>query len=298
MLNNTILSSRFAILKKKKNLRIMKLCYRLFAIALAFGTLSTFQFYQVEAEQPKTHPDGTCVETTLNDKSGTCTPLGMPPMVEGSSYLSSEFANAKNKDIFGCCTKSSSSTEDELTPSKIGEMPQFTTEQSLKVLESAKKAWNHGNGVWPQMSMAERIEAIEKFLDALHEQRTTIINLLMWEIGKNHPDATAEFDRTIAFCKQVIEVIRTDADFAGVWKTVGSTKAFVRRAAIGIILALGPYNYPLNETYATIIPALLMGNIVLLKIPTVGGLVHFLTSTYPMWAFEKPQVNSFATPTF
>ena len=32
----------------------------------------------------------------------------------------------------------------------------------------------------------------------------------------------------------------------------------VRRAAIGIMLAVGPFNYPLNETYATLIPALLV----------------------------------------
>jgi len=57
----------------------------------------------------------------------------------------------------------------------------------------------------------------------------------------------------------------------------------VRRAAIGIILCLGPFNYPLNETYATLIPALLMGNVVLMKIPTVGGLAHLLT----MEAFAK-----------
>jgi len=42
-------------------------------------------------------------------------------------------------------------------------------------------------------------------------------------------------------------------------------------------------NYPLNETYATLIPALLMGNVVLMKIPTIGGLVHLLT----MEAFQK-----------
>ena len=29
-------------------------------------------------------------------------------------------------------------------------------------------------------------------------------------------------------------------------------------------------NYPLNETYATLIPALLMGNVVVMKVPTVG----------------------------
>ena len=44
-----------------------------------------------------------------------------------------------------------------------------------------------------------------------------------------------------------------------------------------MILALGPANYPLNETYAMIIPALLTGNVVVVKIPAVGGLVHLLT---------------------
>lgn len=79
-------------------------------------------------------------------------------------------------------------------------------------------------------------------------------------------------------CKQVIDVIRTDPEFASSWQTVGSVKAHVRRAAIGIIMCLGPMNYPLNETYATLIPALLMGNVAIMKIPTVGGLAHLLTS--------------------
>jgi len=98
------------------------------------------------------------------------------------------------------------------------------------------------------------------------------------------------------FGRQVMKVIRGfnindesevnaeyDDEFGGSWKSIGSTMAFVRRAAVGIVLCLGPMNYPLNETYATLIPALLMGNVVLMKIPTVGGLVHLLT----MEAFQK-----------
>lgn len=92
------------------------------------------------------------------------------------------------------------------------------------------------------------------------------------------------------FClTQVIQVIQTELDFGGAsWQAQGSSAAsslftFVRRAALGIVLVLGPYNYPLNETYATLIPALLMGNVCILKIPTVGGLVHLLT----LQAFAK-----------
>lgn len=60
-------------------------------------------------------------------------------------------------------------------------------------------------------------------------------------------------------------------------KTVSGVTARVRRAAIGVMLALGPFNYPFNETYTTLIPALLMGNVVVMKIPGVGGLAHVLT---------------------
>ena len=63
------------------------------------------------------------------------------------------------------------------------------------------------------------------------------------------------------------------------------TKAYVRRAAIGIVMCLGPMNYPLNETYATLIPALLMRNVAIMKIPTVGGLAHLLTSKWTCCAY-------------
>ena len=34
---------------------------------------------------------------------------------------------------------------------------------------------------------------------------------------------------------------------------------------MGIVVCMGPYNYPLNETFTTLIPALIMGNTVICK---------------------------------
>jgi len=87
-----------------------------------------------------------------------------------------------------------------------------------------------------------------------------------------------------------LDVVKTDPEYSAGWQTIGSTKAFVRRAAIGIIMCLGPMNYPLNETYATLIPALLMGNVAIMKIPTVGGLAHLLTSKFVLVA-DWPTCN-------
>jgi glyceraldehyde-3-phosphate dehydrogenase (NADP+) len=203
------------------------------------------------------------------------------------------------EDVHGCCTvteegPSSSTVFDRPV---IGKMVQMSKDQITDVLTDAEKAWDGGSGTWPQMSLRERLIAIEKLLSELElNQREKMVEVLMWEIGKNRIDAESEFDRTIAFGRQVMRVIRgtttstipsdgtdNDSSFGGSWQSIGSTMAFIRRAAVGIVLCLGPMNYPLNETYATLIPALLMGNVVVMKIPTVGGLVHLLT----MEAFQK-----------
>jgi glyceraldehyde-3-phosphate dehydrogenase (NADP+) len=173
-----------------------------------------------------------------------------------------------------------------LRPVVIGRMPQMNAEQTLSVLQHAKNAWRGGSGAWTQMSLQQRMQSIRNFFAELSKQREAIIRVLQWEIGKNRPDAEAEFDRTVTFCEQLLEVLETHPEFQNTaWETIPGTSvsAVTRRAAIGIILALAPYNYPINESYATIIPALLMGNVVILKIPTTGGLAHLLT----MEAFEK-----------
>ena len=53
--------------------------------------------------------------------------------------------------------------------------------------------------------------------------------------------------------------------------------ARVRRGPVGVVLFLAPFNYPLNEMYAMLIPALLMGNTVVMKLPTIGGQCHLAT---------------------
>ena len=80
---------------------------------------------------------------------------------------------------------------------QIGKMPQFSTEDALKVLSQAVKAWDGGSGAWPQMSMEERCTALETFFDELLKKKEELVTILMWEIGKNHKDAEAEIDRTV-----------------------------------------------------------------------------------------------------
>src|SRR5437868_4535996 len=48
--------------------------------------------------------------------------------------------------------------------------------------------------------------------------------------------------------------------------------AQIRRVPLGVTLCMGPFNYPLNETFTTLIPALIMGNTVVVKMSRYGEL--------------------------
>lgn len=159
----------------------------------------------------------------------------------------------------------------------VGRMAQMKSSDSLQAVDAAKAAWKSGQGLWPQMRPQERIEAMEKFVEGMMLRRSEIVQALMWEICKNTADAESEFDRTITFIKSTIGAYRQVLAKDG-WDLIAGVTAGVRRLAVGIMLCMSPFNYPLNEAYATLIPALLLGNVAIMKVPATGGLSHFLTA--------------------
>lgn len=155
----------------------------------------------------------------------------------------------------------------------IGSTPLLTSKESLAALDAAVKAYDQGHGIWPTMSVAERIEHVEKFLVKMREQRKAVINLLMWEIGKSQKDSEKEFDRT---CDYIVDTINSlkelDRRSSGFVYEQG-IMAQIRRVPLGVALCMGPYNYPLNETFSTLFPALIMGNTVVFKPAKYGVLL-------------------------
>jgi aldehyde dehydrogenase (NAD+) len=155
----------------------------------------------------------------------------------------------------------------------IGSHPQMGAEESDLMVAAAARAYDRGRGEWPTMSVARRIECMQRFLQAMVQRRGRVVNLIVWEIGKSLEDAAKEFDRTVEYVQATIEALKdldnTDSRFQVVEGTIGQ----VRRTPLGVVLCMGPYNYPLNETFCTLVPALLMGNTVVLKPPQYGTLV-------------------------
>ena len=156
----------------------------------------------------------------------------------------------------------------------IGQVPAMDENAALDALNAAVRAWDHGRGPWPTMSVAARVTAVEKFAAEMSKVREEVVNLLMWEIGKSFDDSSREFDRTVQYIHKTVDAVkeldRTNSRFS----LDGGVIAQVRRAPLGVCLSMGPFNYPLNEMYTTLIPALIMGNTAVVKPPKFGVLLH------------------------
>ena len=169
--------------------------------------------------------------------------------------------NGKQANVYSTLLCDSKDKE----PTLIGNTPEMSGEYALKALDSAYKAFNHGQGSWPTMKVYERINCMENFVDRMILKRDEIVKLLMWEIGKNLNDSIKEFDRTVEYIKDTIEEYKIIDRNGATFQNKSGVRALIRRGPLGVVLCLGPYNYPLNETFALLIPAIIMGNTTIFK---------------------------------
>ncbi|WP_046743282.1 NADP-dependent glyceraldehyde-3-phosphate dehydrogenase [Kordia zhangzhouensis] len=155
----------------------------------------------------------------------------------------------------------------------LGTIPTLGETEALEALNSAVAAYDKGQGLWPTMKVVDRIACMEKFVEQMKTKREEVVKLLMWEIGKNLADSEKEFDRTVEYIYDTIEdYTQMDRDSAKFEKHDG-VNAHIRRGPLGVVLCLGPYNYPLNETFALLIPAIIMGNTTIFKPAKFGVLL-------------------------
>ncbi len=155
----------------------------------------------------------------------------------------------------------------------LGSAPLLDADTALTALDAAVHAYDKGRGAWPTMRVAERIRHVEGFLGRMRQQREAVVKLLMWEIGKNLKDAEKEFDRTCDYIVDTIGALKELDRRSSRFELEQDTLGQIRRAPLGVALCMGPYNYPLNETFTTLIPALIMGNTVVFKPAKFGVLL-------------------------
>lgn len=217
--------------------------------------------------------------------------MRLPELLEQKEYLVNGELKTWNglvQDVYSpVCLQS----DKGLQRKRLGSFPVLGEKESYEALDAALKAYDLGRGIWPTMPIKKRIEHMLKFTKMMKAQREAVVKLLMWEIGKSLKDSEKEFDRTIEYIIDTIEALKNlDRDSSRIEKK-NDIYAQIRRGPLGVTVCMGPYNYPLNETFALLIPALIMGNVVIFK-PAKHGvlLIHPLLNAFKE-CFPKGVIN-------
>ncbi len=134
---------------------------------------------------------------------------------------------------------------------------------------------------WDQVPIKERANVLRNAAEIIFEWANALGRLLMREIGKPLNSAISEIKRTA-------EIFNATADSAS--QIIGETMrgdildesardkiSMTYRVPLGVVLCIGPFNYPFNLTGSKIAPALLAGNAVVMKPSTQGSItaLHF-----------------------
>ena len=226
------------------------------------------------------------METTVNiipDEFRIEHPLHQSTYLVNGELLEWE---GETSDIF-----STISSTESYAPTFLGSIPNMGEDEALGALDAALKAYNQGQGVWPTMRVRDRIECMEKFVRIMETKRDEVVKLLMWEIGKSLADSQKEFDRTVEYIYDTIEDYKQLDRNSAKFQKHGGVYAHIRRGPIGVVLCLGPYNYPLNETFTLLIPAIIMGNTAIFKPAKHGVLLITPLIEAFQQSFPKGVVN-------
>lgn len=200
-------------------------------------------------------------------------PFRAGPAIEQRDYLVNGELHQWHGPLAPVLSPVSLQTDTGLESVVLGSTPLMDADTAMTALDAAVKAYDRGQGAWPTMRVADRIHHVETFLKLMREQRDAVVTLLMWEIGKNLKDSQKEFDRTCDYIGDTINALKELDRRSSRFELEQDTLGQIRRVPLGVTLCMGPYNYPLNETFTTLIPALIMGNTVVFKPAKFGVLL-------------------------
>ncbi|HEL1119337.1 NADP-dependent glyceraldehyde-3-phosphate dehydrogenase [Streptococcus equi] len=162
------------------------------------------------------------------------------------------------------------------TGEELGSVPAMSREEVDQVYASARAALAD----WRALSYVERAAYLHKAAAILVRDAEKIGAVLSKEVAKGYKAAVSEVIRTAEIINYAAEEgLRMEGEVleGGSFEAASKKKiAIVRREPVGLVLAISPFNYPINLAGSKIAPALIAGNVVALKPPTQGSISGLL----------------------
>lgn len=156
--------------------------------------------------------------------------------------------------------------------SLVGKVQAMSKEEVDYAIQNAKEAQKE----WDKMPINKRATILLKAADLLDEKAEEIANIMVLEIAKDKKSAISEVNRTADYIRFSADTAKNMAgetlpgeSFPGTGK---GKISIVNRVPLGVVLAISPFNYPVNLSASKIAPALMAGNSIVLKPATQGSI--------------------------
>lgn len=168
----------------------------------------------------------------------------------------------------------------------LGRVPAMSKEEVDLVIENSKQAQKE----WKLTPINKRVEILYKVAEILEKEADKLSELLMMEVAKDRKSAKSEVVRTADFIRFTADTAKSlqgeslqgDSFPGGKRNKIG----IINREPLGVILAISPFNYPVNLAASKIAPAIVSGNSVVFKPATQGS----LSGLYLVKIFEEAGV--------
>jgi glyceraldehyde-3-phosphate dehydrogenase (NADP+) len=154
----------------------------------------------------------------------------------------------------------------------VGKVPAMTKEEVDVVIKTARDAQSK----WRDVPVSERAKILYKAADILQERMVDLTDILMREVAKDRKSAESEVNRTadyIRFTADTAKNLPGESMLSDKFPGFDRSKiSIITREPVGVVLAISPFNYPINLLASKIAPALVTGNSVVIKPATQGSL--------------------------
>lgn len=153
----------------------------------------------------------------------------------------------------------------------LGEVEAMTKKEIEEKIQKLKKAYK----TFSELDILKRANYLRKASELIKNRAKDLAKLMTVEISKPYKDSLTEVLRSVEMMDYTIEEALRIQNEVYSGESFGSKDkvCLSLRQALGIILCIAPFNYPINLSLSKIVPALIMGNVVLFKPPTQGSLV-------------------------
>ena len=184
---------------------------------------------------------------------------GIPEGGKGALFIGGEWrAPSSGKYV---------SVLDPSTGRPLGEAPVGSADEARAAVDAAADAEDR----WANVPGHERARLLRAVADRLASDREVMARLIASEVGKPIVDARVEVDRAVGVYRLAAEEVRQlvgesfPADAYPIPPGNEQRFLFTVRDPIGVVVAIGPFNFPLNLLSHKIAPALAAGDPVVAK---------------------------------